>query len=110
MQTRILIVDDQPDFSLWLKRNLEATGRYVVEEENDAAAVLASARRFWPDLIILDVMMPEMDGSEVAARLRLDRLLGEVPIVFLTNLVSRAEAPAGECNSGGQTFLPKSTP
>ena len=110
MLTRILIVDDQPDFSLWLKRHLEATGRFIVQEENDSLAAIKSAREFWPDLVILDVMMPHLDGSEVASRLREDRLLRDVPVLFLTALVSRREAPDGSFSSGGQTFLPKVTP
>ena len=110
MMTRILIVDDPPDFSLWLKRKLEATGRFVVHEENEPAEAIRTARHFWPDLVILDVMMPGMDGSEVASRLREDRLLKDVPVLFLTALVSGREAPAGSCSSGGQIFLPKATP
>jgi CheY-like chemotaxis protein len=110
MKTRILVVDDEPDFTHLLKVTLEAEGYYEVREENDAAAALSAAREFGPDLVVLDIMMPEMDGDEVAARLRNDPFLRDVPVIFMTALVSRQEAPEGTCQSGGQTFLPKDTP
>ena len=93
-----------------LKLGLEATGRYCVREENNPLDAMPAAREFWPDLVILDVMMPEAEGSEVAARMRHDWLLKDVPVLFLTALVSGSEAPGGECSSGGNVFLSKSVP
>ena len=110
MKTRILIIDDEADFSHWMKRNLEANGYFDVREENEPAQALAAAREFGPDVVLLDVMMPETEGSEVAARLQRDPFLRDVPVLFLTDLVSGREAPAGACSSGGRTFLPKSIP
>jgi CheY-like chemotaxis protein len=52
-------------------------------------------------------MMPGLDGSEVAARIRTDPDLRDVPVLFMTALVSHREARGGSCSSGGQTFLPK---
>jgi CheY-like chemotaxis protein len=52
-------------------------------------------------------MMPAMEGSEVAAALKQDPLTRDVPVIFLTALVSRDDAPLGSCSSGGHTFLPK---
>jgi CheY-like chemotaxis protein len=110
MKKRILVIDDQPDFSHWLKRALESHGYYEVCEENDPLNAVEAARLFGPDLVILDVMMPQIEGSEVASRFQCDSLLADVPIVFLTALVGGREAPAGICLSGGRTFLPKSVP
>ena len=107
MKKRILIVDDEPEFSGMLKLTLEANGYYECLEENDAENVRAAARQFGPDLILLDIMMPQLDGSEVAAGLKQDPMVRDVPVIFLTALVSRADAPMGSCKSGGQTFLPK---
>ena len=108
MKKRILVVDDEPEFTNLLKLSLEAHGYYEVMEENDAENVRAAAREFDPDLVLLDIMMPEQDGSEVAAALKADPVTRAVPIIFLTALVSAEDAPrGGACDSGGNTFLPK---
>jgi putative two-component system response regulator len=106
MKKRILIVDDEPEFTSMLRLTLERQGYYQVQEENSASAARQAARFFDPDLIILDVMMPEMDGSELAASLKEDRLLRDVPFLFMTALVD-----ATECGDhGGQTYLSKNVP
>ena len=110
MKKQILVVDDEPEFTNVLKLGLEALGYYHVREENDARDALAAAREFAPDLIVLDVMMPDVDGSEVAARVRADPVLKDTPVIFMTALVLREEAPAGFRTSGGQTYLPKNVP
>jgi len=84
---RILVVDDEPSVTRNLKLNLESSGDYDVFAENHAGNALAAARIFRPDLILLDVMMPGMDGGDVAARLRADPLLRDTPVIFLTALV-----------------------
>lgn len=110
MKTRILLVDDEPEFSSMLRAHLESAGYFLVREENDEMQALTTAREFGPDLILLDVMMPRLEGSEVAAMVRLDRQLRDTPVLFLTALVSEADAPGGSYSSGGHTFLPKSLP
>jgi CheY-like chemotaxis protein len=93
---RILIVDDNPRFSQSARRILQQTGQYVVCEENDAASALETARSFRPDLILLDLVMPQLDGAEVAAQVESDWALHGVPIVFVTGLVTRDEARNGQ--------------
>jgi CheY-like chemotaxis protein len=107
MKKRILVIDDEPDFTYMLKLSLESMGYYRVGVENEATRALRTAREFAPDLIVLDIMMPGLDGSEVAARIRTDPYLRDVPVLFMTALVSHREARGGSCSSGGQTFLPK---
>ena len=107
MKKRILVVDDEPEFTNLLKMSLEAHGYYEVREENDAEHARAAAREFGPDLVVLDIMMPDMEGNEVAAALKADPVTRDVPVIFLTALVSRDDAPQGACSSGGHTFLPK---
>ena len=89
---RILIVDDDRDASHLIKTLLEKNGRYVVLEENDAARAHQSARNFRPALILLDIMMPGTDGGGVAAQIETDLDLQRTPIIFLTGLVTKAEA------------------
>jgi CheY-like chemotaxis protein len=88
---RILVVDDQAGDTRLLKRFLEGTNKYVVREENDAIAALSAAEEFQPHLILLDVLMPDMDGGELASCLRANPKLQAVPIVFLTAKVSKQE-------------------
>ena len=107
MKKRILVVDDEPEFTNVLKLSLESHGYFEVREENDAEHARAAAREFDPDLVVLDIMMPEMEGNEVAAALKNDPVTRDVPVIFLTALVSPDDAPQGACSSGGHTFLPK---
>jgi DNA-binding response OmpR family regulator len=104
---RILIIDDEASFTRMVKLNLEKTGLFEVRVENRAMGALAAARDFKPDLILLDVIMPNLDGGDVAGQIRRDRTLKDVPIVFLTATVSNREAGAGGLNSGGDVFLAK---
>jgi len=104
---RILLVDDEPGITRSIKRNLETTGRYEVQTENFAPNALATAHRFKPDLILLDVMMPGKDGGEVAAQFKESSSLKDVPIVFLTAIVSTKETGGHEATAGALTYLAK---
>ena len=104
---RILVVDDQAQNTRLLKLYLERTNDYVVREENDAKAALAAAEEFEPDLILLDVMMPGLDGGELAARFQASAKLKTVPTVFLTAAVTKEEVSAGGGLVGGVPFLAK---
>jgi len=92
---RILIVDDDRDSTHLIKILLEKISHYLVLEENDAAKAHESARDFRPDLILLDIMMPQIDGGDIAAQIDADPGLQRTPIIFLTALVTKAEAKAG---------------
>ena len=104
---RILAVDDRVSNTRLVKLCLEQTNDYVVREENDATLALAAAEEFQPHLILLDLMMPGLDGGELAARFRASPSLKGVPIVFLTAAVTKAEVKAGAGQLGGQAFLAK---
>ncbi len=104
---RIFIVDDEPSITRTMKVNLERTGAYTVGTENHSFHALAAAREFQPDLILLDVMMPEIDGAELATEIQSDPVLQHVPIVFLTAIVSSKETGGQYLESGGQTFVAK---
>src|SRR5215207_7010241 len=93
---RIFVVDDESGFTRLLKLTLEKSGRYVVREENDGTKAWLAAREFKPDIIFLDIVMPKVDGGEVARQIRTDPALEHVPIIFLTAIVSEKE--------GGHTF------
>ncbi len=103
---RILIVDDEPSFTRIMRLNLEKAG-FEVREENQATNAVAAAREFKPNLVLLDVIMPAMDGGDIAAQIQKDRHLKGTPIVFLTATVSQREAGVQGLNSGGSLFLAK---
>ena len=102
---RILIVDDDRDSSHLIKILLEKVGHYLVLEENDALKAHQSARNFGPDLILLDIMMPQRDGGDIAAQIEADPGLQRTPIIFLTALVTKAEAKAGLLIQGHPVLL-----
>jgi CheY-like chemotaxis protein len=81
---------------------LEHTGEYVVCEENNPTRALQTSRSFKPDLILLDIAMPEEDGIEVAAQIEADWTLYRVPMVCLTGLVTRTEVADGYQIQGRQ--------
>jgi CheY-like chemotaxis protein len=102
----ILIVDDNHAFTRAVKLALEKSGRYFIFEENDATKAYQTAQSLKPDLILLDIAMPETDGGEVVARIQSDPALHRTPIVFLTALVTKAEARPG-LRIQGHPFLAK---
>ena len=104
---RILVVDDQAANTRLLKLHLEQTNRYEVREENAPKAALSMAEGFQPHLILLDVMMPGLDGGELAARFQASPKLKDVPIVFLTATVTKKEVEASGGRIGGLPFLAK---
>jgi putative two-component system response regulator len=101
---RILLIDDESGFTRLVKLTLERTGRYMVREENDGEKAWLTAREWRPEIIFLDVVMPKMDGGEVAQQIRSDPLLAGVPIIFLTAIVSQHES---KHEFGGFPFLAK---
>jgi two-component system phosphate regulon response regulator PhoB len=80
---RILVVDDEPDVTELLKYKLEQAG-YRCEALNDPLLFVSKARDYKPDLMIFDIMMPELSGLQLCRIARSDPLMEEVPIIFLT--------------------------
>ncbi|HJL17816.1 MAG TPA: response regulator transcription factor [Sandaracinaceae bacterium LLY-WYZ-13_1] len=83
MSERILIVDDEPDIVELLEYNLRQAG-YAVVTARDGASALAEVRRQRPDLILLDLMLPDISGTEVCRRLRKDGGTEGIPIMMIT--------------------------
>ncbi len=104
---RVLVVDDDRTTTLLLKRVIERTGRYEVREENFGEQAVAAAREFMPDLIFLDVMMPNLDGSEVAGQLKDNPITSRIPVVFLTSIVTEEDVANSEGIIAGSRFIAK---
>lgn len=94
---KILVVDDETDVTELLAYTLRAKG-FVVEALNDPNRSIGVARAFMPDLVVLDVMMPELSGIQICRMLRADAKLKKVPVIFLT-----AKAEEGDRIQGLET-------
>ncbi|EDY17092.1 response regulator receiver protein [Chthoniobacter flavus Ellin428] len=84
---RILLVDDESALTHICKLMLERTDDFVVEEENLGMRALSTARKFRPDVIFLDIRLPDKDGHAIAAELHSDPELRDVPIVFWSGTI-----------------------
>jgi len=83
---RILIIDDEEDFARFIKKDLEQTGEVKAEMLNDAKDVLKGVKLFMPDLILLDLVMPDIGGLEVCEILNNDKDTQEIPIIIVSAL------------------------
>lgn len=102
---KILVVDDEPDVTDLVAYHLKAKG-FHVETLNDATASIAAARAGQPDLVILDIMMPDLSGIQVCRILRADPKLARVPIIFLTAKAEAHDRIEG-LESGADDYLSK---
>ncbi|WP_457551346.1 ATP-binding protein [Desulfobacula sp.] len=101
---KILVVEDNPDLRAFIVSNLVET--YLMEQAENGRKGLDLARRMNPDLIISDVMMPEMDGYELCREIRKDSFLSEVPIILVT-AKSGGEAVESGLEVGATDYVPK---
>ena len=107
-KSRVLIVDNNAQFADRVRLLLEATGNYIACAVNDPRRALEAARSFKPDLVVVDLIMPQADGLEVAAQLEADWALHAMPIVFMTALITPEEARDGR-RINGHRVVPKPT-
>lgn len=106
-KTRIMIVDDEVNLTRLLKTNLENAAGYEVRATNRAADAVPLAKIFRPDFVLLDVMMPDGAGGDIAAALRKLPEMSGVPITFLTAAIKRHELGAAEGIIAGSSFIAK---
>src|SRR5437588_2681934 len=102
---RILIVDDNDTNREILARRLTPNG-YEVLHARDGEEALAAVKQHLPDLILLDIMMPKLDGVEVCRRLRADRDFPFTPIIMVTAMADSKDVIAG-LEAGGDEYLTK---
>jgi adenylate cyclase len=102
---RILVVDDVPDNVDILQMRLESQG-YEVVTAGDGAEALEMTRELLPDLVLLDIMMPKMDGIETVKRLKADPALPFIPVILVTAKADNKDVIAG-LESGGDDYLTK---
>ena len=96
MKYRVLLIDDEENLCELLKRGLEASGKYEVGFATDGKTGLLMARKGSPDIVLLDVRMPDMSGFDVLRELKSKYPLSEVPVIMLSGLLD--EDTKKECN------------
>ena len=101
----IVVVDDEPDFCAVVSELLRSQNM-VVHKAFSAREALSLMSEVQPDLVLTDVMMPEINGLELIRRLRADPVLGQVPTVVVSALVKREEREAA-MDAGADAFIPK---
>ncbi|PTY05216.1 DNA-binding response regulator [Opitutaceae bacterium EW11] len=91
---KVLVIDDEADVTELLAYHLKAKG-FEVATLNDANSSIGTARSFMPDLVVLDVMMPDLSGVQICKMLRADPQLKTVPVIFLTAKAEEADRIQG---------------
>ncbi|MDX1587088.1 MAG: response regulator transcription factor, partial [Balneolaceae bacterium] len=104
-QKTILVVDDEQDLLDLIEYNLKKEGFHVLKAE-DGKEGIKMARKHMPDLILLDIMMPKMDGLEAVEVIRNDEELKRIPIIFLTARGDEKTEVEG-LNKGGDDYITK---
>jgi len=106
-KTRILVIDDEEDICAFSKSILERTGKFEVFFSTNGKEGLSLAKTHKPDLILLDIMLPDIDGPKVAENLAESLSTKTIPVVFLTALVHKEEIERGSGQIGGRFFISK---
>jgi len=92
---KILIIDDEENFCNLVKKNVEKTNEFEVYTATNGDDGIKLIKEVKPNLILLDIIMPGLDGGDVVSLIRNDSSIQDTPIVFLTSLVRKDEAGAG---------------
>ncbi len=100
---KILIVDDEPDVLNVLRKGLSVEGYSIITADNGNDAITL-AKSEHPNLITLDILMPHIDGAKIAEKLKEDPDTKDIPIIFITCLVSKEEAEKGRIVAGSIFF------
>lgn len=104
MKWRILLVDDEPDVRLIVRTTLQ--DKYEIVEAHDGLDALEKVERYEPDFIIMDVMMPLMDGFEACLAIRRTPAFKDIPVMFLSALGKKDDIKKGY-SSGANLYLTK---
>lgn len=104
---RVFVIDDESDICTFTKSVLERTGRFEVAFATEPSRGMDLIRNWRPDLVILDIFMPEMDGGDVANYLLENESTKHIPIIFLTALARKSEVEESAGTIAGRSFIAK---
>jgi len=99
MKTSVLIVDDNKDILFSVKESIESDPAYSVECAGSGKECLEKMKTYKPDVILMDIMMPDMDGFEVVAKIKADEAAKNIPIIFLTAKTDKLSKGIGKAMS-----------
>lgn len=103
-KAKILVIDDEEDICFFTKSVLERTGKFDVTFSTDSSKGIGLAKTAAPDLVILDINMPKIDGSLIAEAIQGDKATSNIPIIFLTALINKEELNR---QTGNYTYIAK---
>jgi len=105
---KVLVIDDEADFCYFVKKNLIQNGQFDVISATNGKDGLELAENELPDIILLDLFMPDMPGEDVAAALKVNTATADIPILFVTALATNDDIVDSEENKIGNNYiLPK---
>ncbi|MCP4650438.1 MAG: response regulator [PVC group bacterium] len=108
VERKIVVVDDEEDFCFFVKKNLEATGNFRVLLAHNGEDGIRLTRLEMPDVVLLDVMMPNLGGPDVADILNSDPKTKDIPVIFLTAIVTKQEIGVEPMKAiGGLNYIAK---
>ncbi len=104
-KTKVLIIDDEEDFCFFVRENLNHTEQFEVFVATNGVYGVDLARRQKPDIILLDLMMPDMSGEQVADELNQSDEIAGIPKIFLTALATRADTGDNVLKKTGDSYF-----
>lgn len=104
---KVLLIDDEEDFCFFVKLNLQKAGKYQVFTATSGKDGIELVKQLKPDLILLDIMMPNMSGGQVAEILLEDESTSRIPIIFVTAAIEEEEVEKHMGRIGGRDFIAK---
>lgn len=102
---KVLVIDDEEDFCFFVRENLANSGRFDVVIATNGLRGIELAETEGPDIILLDMMMPDMAGEEVLEQLREKQQTAEIPVVFLTALATRQDTGSEVFKKIGDSYF-----
>ena len=107
LRKKVLLVDDEESLCRIIKLNLEETGRYKVQTESKGVNVLPAILDFKPDIVVLDFIMPDMDGADILKQIEGNPKTKNIPIIFLTAVATKEDTQDQGAMIGGHFVLAK---
>jgi DNA-binding response OmpR family regulator len=106
---KILVIDDEEEFTDMLSINLTRSAKYEVRVENQSTNAIKTAEEYKPEIILLDIVMPGLDGGDLSAKFQSHATLRNVPIIHISALVATDETHGGKgmAVSGGTMIISK---
>ncbi|MFH1772239.1 MAG: response regulator [Candidatus Omnitrophota bacterium] len=89
---KVLVIDDEEDFGAMIKLYLERTGNYEVRIETEGVRGFAVTKEFCPDVILLDIILPDLPGEEIVSQIKADNDIKDTPIIFVTAVLKGTDA------------------